>query len=103
MFLLLLGPSFRTIDCTSAGLEGEAIDKLYVSPFLLSSSEVSLGRVFKHAITDNELKKKAYIRIFGLGSVPFPHFLTILYLHRPPCSADCQISFGKVQSFPLFR
>ena len=94
MFLLLLGPSFRTIDCMSAGLEGEAIDKLYVSPFLLSSSEVTLGRVFKHAIID---------RIFGLGSVPFSHFLTILYLHRPPCSADCQISFGKVQSFPVFR
>jgi hypothetical protein len=27
MFLLLLKPSFRTIDCTSGGLEGEAIDK----------------------------------------------------------------------------
>ena len=40
MFLLLPRPeSFRTIDCKSRGLEGEALDKIYVFP-LLSPAEV---------------------------------------------------------------
>lgn len=40
MFLLLPRPeSFRTIDCKSRGLEGEALDKIYVFP-LLSPADV---------------------------------------------------------------